>query len=168
MPSQMNNHLRRYVQEGIQKKLRLNSLIGAYKTQLAKTKEDVIDQSDLQRKMEYNGIAESKIKQITLRLNKDQEIEKQATKILNELNTDMDSLTIEMNPHLEELSAIEIESGGFVTHAIGVDKDTVLDKENMILKLKKNSHAEIPIGVRLDSWKDSSQFTISREQKGSL
>ncbi|HHT7153250.1 hypothetical protein [Bacillus thuringiensis] len=168
MPSQMNNHLRRYVQEGIQKKLRLNSLIGMYKAQLAKTKEDVIDQSDLQRKMEYNGIAESKIKQITLRLNKDQEIEKQATKILNELNADMDNLTVEMNPHLEELSSIEIESGGFVTHAIGVDKDTVLDKENMILKLKKNSHAEIPIGVRLDSWKDSSQFTISREQKGSL
>lgn len=45
MPSQMNNHLRRYVQEGIQKKLRLNSLIGTYQTQLAKTKEDVIDQA---------------------------------------------------------------------------------------------------------------------------
>lgn len=168
MPSQMNTHLRRYVQEGIQKKIRLNSLIKSYQAQLSKTKEDVIDQSDLQRKMEYNGINESKIKHITSRLNKDQEIDKQTTKILKDLNLEIDDLTVEMNAHLEELSSIEIESGGFVTHAIGVDKDATLDKENMILKLKKNSHAEIPIGVRLDSWKDSSQFTISREQKGSL
>ncbi|MBS9805877.1 hypothetical protein P4J09_11910 [Bacillus cereus] len=168
MPTQMNNHLRRYVQDGIQKKIRLNRLIKSYQVQFSKTKEDVIDQSDLQRKMEYNGIPEMKIKQITSRLNKDQEIEKQTIKILRDLNSDMDDLTIEINAHLEELSAIEIESGGFVTHAIGIDKDTTLDKENMILKLKKNSHAEIPIGVRLDSWKDSSQFTISREKKGDI
>lgn len=75
MPTQMNNHLRRYVQDGIQKKIRLNSLIKSYQVQFSKTKEDVIDQSDLQRKMEYNGIPEMKIKQITSRLNKDQEIE---------------------------------------------------------------------------------------------
>jgi hypothetical protein len=163
--SQMHGHLRKYVEDGIKQKVRLNNLIDDYVNQEVKTRERIIDQTSLQRKMEGEGLAEEKINLVIERKKRDQDILQRVQSTLGRSREDMAGLTLRMNAHLEELTEIEVLIGGFVTHAIGTDKNVTLDKENMILKFKPEGHVEVPIAARMNKWKDSSQLTIKKIKK---
>lgn len=160
--SQMHGHLRKYVEDGIQTKVRLNNMILDYKDQEYKTKERIIDQNQLQLKFEAEGIDPEKVQLVAERKVRDEEILARVKRILTESQANMEGLTFRMNAHLEELTEIEILTGGFVTHAVGVDKNVTLDKENMILSFKTEGHVEIPIAARMNNWKDSSQLIIKK------
>lgn len=163
--SQLRGHLRKYVEDGIQQKVRLNNLITDYADQEYKTRERVIDQTTLETSMTTDGIDPSKIALVTERKKRDQDILARIQKTITQSKVDLEGITFRMNAHLEELTDIEMATGGFVTHAVGADENVTLDKENMIIKFVNGGHVEIPIAARLIKWKDSSQLTINKIKK---
>lgn len=163
--TQMHSHLRKYVEDGIQQKVRLNSLIVDYKDQEYKSRERIIDQTQLEQSLKEQGIDPAKISLVTERKERDQEILDRVQRNINESEVNMQGLTIRMNAHLEELTDIEIATGGFVTHAVGVDQKASFDKENKVIKFEPEGHVEIPIAARMNKWKDSSQLTIKKIKK---
>ncbi|MCD7910922.1 hypothetical protein KC480_05205 [Bacillus velezensis] len=159
-------HLRKYIEDGIDQKIRLSHLLESYKKQEEKTRERIIDQSSLINKLTAENAPESKINLFKERLNRDQAIVfKLVQNTTSEILTEIDWLILKMAVSLEELSEIEIDIGGFVTHAIGVDTNAKLDKDNMVVTFKKDGHIEIPIGTKMSKWKDSSQLTINKTIK---
>jgi hypothetical protein len=168
MSTQMQQHLRKYIEDGIQQKIRLNNLITYYKNQEHKTRERIIDENDLERKLTADGIDSQRINLVIERRKRDEAILEKVQRVINQAQEDMDGLTLRMNVHLEELTDIEIGIGGFIAHSIGIDKGASLDKENMVVKFKPNGHVEIPIAARMNKWKDSSQLTIKKIQKAGV
>lgn len=168
MSSQMHNHLREYVENGIQQKVRLNNKIIAYQAQETKTKERIIDQTSLQKELESEGAVESKIEWIVDRTKMDEEAIQRVRSVLENSNIELEDLTFRMKAHLEEMSEIEILSGGFVTHPIGLDKNVIFDSDQSTIKFEAGGHIEIPIAVKLNQWKDSSQLTIKKIKKVSV
>jgi hypothetical protein len=166
--TQMHQHLRQYAEDGIQQKVRLTNTAISYDKQVEKSRERVIDQTTLENKMRSEGISSERIDLVVERKMRDQEILDRVSQTLNDTLVEVDGLTKRMNAHVEELSEIEIVSGGFVTHPIGVDKGAVLDPETMTVKFETDGHVEIPIGVRLNRWKDSSQLTIKKIKKAGV
>jgi hypothetical protein len=164
----MQEHLRTYVDNGIQQKVRLSNLILDYKDQENKSKERVVDQFELRNKMVTQGTPQNKIDLIDERSNIDSKIHERVQKILEQTKTDMDGLTLRMNAHLEELTAIEILSGGFIAHSVGIDEHTTFDEDNKIISFKPGGHVEIAIAARLNKWKDSSQLTIKKIKKAGV
>ncbi|MED3627861.1 hypothetical protein P4478_12420 [Bacillus subtilis] len=155
-------HLRKYIEDGIQQKIRLNYLLESYKKQEEKTRERIIDQSNLISKITFENAPDKKINLFKERLNKDQAlILKIVQSTIYELLDEINELTLIMAAHLEELTEIEVDIGGFVTHAIGIDTNASLNSDNMIVNFKKGGHIEIPIGTKMSKWKDSSQMTIN-------
>jgi len=165
MSSQMHQHLRKYVEDGVQQKIRLHNLIEDYKSQEHKTKERIIDEKTLEAKLKQTGVSQEKINLVIERCKRDESILEKVKKFIDDTQKDMDGLTLRLNAHLEELAEIEIQSGGFIAHAIGVDSGAQLDKEKMIVKMKPQSRIEIPIAARLNKWKDNSQLTIKKIKK---
>ena len=168
MSTQMQQHLRKYIDDGIQQKIRLNNLITYYKNQEHKTRERIIDENDLERKLTADGIDPQKINLVIERHKRDEAILEKVKRIIAQTQEDMDGLTLRMNSHLEELTDIEIGIGGFIAHSIGVDKDASFDAENKVVKFKPNGHVEIPIAARMNKWKDSSQLTIKKIKKAGV
>lgn len=164
----MQKHLRKYVEDGIQQKVRLSNMVLAYEAQEEKSRERTIDETTLLGQAQGKGIAEEKIKMIEERRDRDFTILKNVQEILENAKSEMEGVTLRMNAHLEELSDIEIAIGGFVTHSIGVDKKATLDKDTKIVSFQNGGHIEIPIGVRLNKWKDSSQLTINKVKKAGV
>ncbi|MCY8577099.1 hypothetical protein MOD24_14715 [Bacillus haynesii] len=161
--SEAQAHLRTYIDDGIKQKIRLNHLVESYKKQEEKTRERIIDQNKLISKLVYENAPDKKINYFKERLTRDQAlILKIVQSTISELLNEVDELILRMSAHLEELSEIEIDIGGFVTHAIGVDENASLDSDNMIVRFKKHGHIEIPIGTKMSKWKDSSQLTINK------
>lgn len=168
MATQMQNHLRKYVEDGIQQKVRLNNLILGYKNQEFKTRERIIDEKELENKVIAQGISQQKIDLITERRLKDEQIFANVQEIIGQSQEEMEGITLRMNAHLEELTEIEIVAGGFMTHAIGVDKGVTFDRNTMSIKFEPEGHVEIPIAARLNKWKDSSQLTINKIKKAGV
>jgi hypothetical protein len=163
--SQMQGHLRKYVEDGIQQKVRLNNMMIDYKDQEYKSRERIIDESSLEEKLEAEGIDPSKINLVIERKQLDEQVLSRVQTILEESQEKMDGLTLRMNAHLEELTEMEILAGGFVTHAVGVDINATLDKDTMVISFKPDGHVEIPIAARMNKWKDSSQMIIKKIKK---
>ena len=163
--SGMQSHLRKYVEDGIQQKVRLSNLVLDYQVQENKSRERVIDQNSLIGKMTAENIAEEKVELVKERRDRDQDILARVKEVLGQAEEEADGLTLRMNAHMEELSEIEINAGGFVAHPIGVDQGAKIDKETKIVKFDTNGHVEMPVGVRLNKWKDSSQMTIKKIKK---
>lgn len=163
--SQMQKHLRKYVEDGIQQKVRLSNMIKGYKNQEVKSKERVIDETDLKRKIIAQGLPMDKVNLVEQRKEMDTQVLARVQKVLEDAQSEMQGLTLRMNAHLEELTEIEILAGGFVTHAIGVDAGVELDKDAMIVKFKPGGHIEVPIAARMNKWKDSSQLVIKKIKK---
>lgn len=154
----MQAHLREYVADAIQQKVRLANKITSYRKQESKSRERTIDETTL-----LNGstnLPADKKALIEERRDMDSAAFNRVQRILSELSEEIEGVSLRMNVHLEELSAIEIATGGFVTHSIGVDKNATLDSDSMIVTFEPQGHAEIAIGVRLAEWKDNSQVTI--------
>lgn len=166
--SQMQKHLRKYVEDGIQQKVRLNNMILDYKDQEYKSRERVIDETELENKMRAQGISQDKVNLVVERRTRDEKILEITQRTLAESKENMQGLTLRMNAHLEELTDIEVQAGGFLTHAIGVDTGAELDKDSMIIKFKPDGHVEIPIAARMNKWKDSSQLTIKKIKKAGV
>lgn len=164
----MQKHLRKYVEDGIQQKVRLSNMVLAYKAQEVKSRERTIDETTLLGQVQGKGIPQEKINLIEERRDRDLEILSRVQKVLGEAQSEMEGVTLRMNAHLEELSDIEIATGGFVAHSIGVDEKAKLDKGTMIISFENEGHVEIPIGVRLNKWKDSSQLTINKIKKAGV
>lgn len=162
--SSMHQHLREYVEEGIQQKIRLDKLITEYKDQEKKTRERIVDGTQLQAKFQGEGIDPVKIGHVKERTDRDIKILTLVQDSLKDSQESVSGMAVRLNTHLEELSTIELQTGGFVTHAIGVGANASLDKANMSVNLKSPGHAEIPVAVRLNKWKDSSQLTIRRSR----
>lgn len=165
MATQMQTHLRTYVNDAIQQKVHLANLLTAYNSQLTKTKERVIDEKELEKSFINQGIDPTKTQWITERRQMDEENFVRVTKIVQDVKQDMKEMTLRLNTHLEELSGIELASGGFVAHAIGVDKLTAYDEKTSTITFEAGGHVEIPIAVRLNQWKDSSQLVIKKIKK---
>jgi hypothetical protein len=164
----MQKHLRTYVEDGIQQKVRLSNMVLAYKEQEEKSRERTIDETTLLKQVQSKGIPQEKVAQVEDRRDRDFDILNRVQKVLAEAESEMEGVTLRMNTHLEELADIEIAIGGFVTHSIGVDKNVKLDKENMIVSFENEGHIEMPIGVRMNKWKDSSQLTINKIKKAGV
>jgi hypothetical protein len=160
--TQMQKHLRKYVEDGMQQKMRLNKMTEAYNEQEYKTTERIIDERSLRAKLLNEGIDPLKIDDVTDRIVRDEEILDVIKGTMSQTEEDIKGLTYRMNAHLEELTEIEILSGGFVTHTIGVGENVAIDKENMIVRFQPEGHIEIPIAARMNKWKDSSQLTIKK------
>lgn len=165
MSSQMQNHLRTYVENGIQQKIRLGNLIEGYEEQEHKSRERVIDEKELENKSIAQGIPQNKIDLIVERRLLDEEIFNRSQEILVTTREEMRGLTLRMNTHLEELTDIEVLAGGFVSHSVGVGKNAKYDRDSHVIKFEENGHVEIPIAARMSSWKDSSQLTINKIKK---
>lgn len=161
----MQKHLRTYIEDGIQQKVRLSNLVLDYKAQELKSKERVIDQTSLASKLQNDGIPQEKVDHVIERRDRDEEILKRVKVVLAQAEEEMSGMTLRMNTHLEELSEIEILAGGFIAHSIGVDQGAKLDRDTMIVKFEKDGHIEVPIGTRRTKWKDSSQLTIKKIKK---
>ncbi len=161
----LRDHLRKYVDDGIQQKVRLGNLLGDYKSQEDKTRERIIDQNTLKTKLNLEKASQEKINLVTKRIDHDEEVLEETKKAIGSYSEKLEELALTMNAHLEELSEIEIESGGFVAHSVGVDKGVTFDKETKIITFKENGRAEIPIAAKIKNWKDSSQLTIHRIKK---
>lgn len=164
----MQKHLRKYVEDGIQQKVRLSNMVLAYQAQEEKSRERTIDETTLLEQSQSKGVSAEKVKMIEERRDRDLAILQRVQKVLGEAKNEMEGVTLRMNAHLEELSDIEIAIGGFVTHSIGADKNVTIDKETKIISFENGGHVEIPIGVRLNKWKDSSQLTINKIQKAGV
>jgi hypothetical protein len=164
----MQKHLRKYVEDGIQQKVRLSNMVLAYKAQEVKSRERTIDETTLLGQAQGKGIPQEKVALIEERRDRDHDILRRVQKVLGDAKSEMEGVTLRMNVHLEELSDIEIAIGGFVTHSIGVDSKASLDKETMIVTFENEGHIEIPIGVRMNKWKDSSQLTINKIKKAGV
>lgn len=165
MSSQMQGHLRTYVEDGIQQKIRLGNLIDSYEVQENKTRERIIDQTTLERKFIADGIVQQEIDYVAERKERDLEILERVQSTLTNSRNEMEGLTYRLNAHLKELTALEITAGGFVTHAIGIDKNTSVDETTKVVSFKAGGHVEIPIASRLNTWKDSSQLIINKIRK---
>ncbi len=165
MSSLLKNHLRTYVEDSIQQKVRLGNLINDYKKQENKTRERVIDQEELIARLKLQNISQEKIERIIKRKEHDEDILKEVKEAIDFYSKEIQDITFTMNAHLEELSEMEIESGGFVAHSVGVDLGAEFDKESKVIMFKENGRVEIPIAAKLKNWKDSSQLTIHRIKK---
>lgn len=163
--SMLHAHLRKYVDDGIQQKVRLSNLQKDYMEQEKKTRERIIDQTQLVNSMKDSNLGSEKIQVAESRLEKDKKLLKNVQSYMEEAEKEMADLAIDLSTHMEELSSIEIGAGGFVVHSIGVDRNAKLDKTNMVVTFKPSGHVEIPIGARINSWKDSSQLTIEKIKK---
>jgi len=166
--SPMQKHLRTYVEDGIKQKVRLTNLVLDYKKQEEKSRERVIDQNSLIGKMTGDGAPKSKIDFVKNRRDRDQRIFERVQVVAAQSNDEMVEMTMRMNTHVEELAEIEINSGGFVRHAIGTDKGAKLDTETNVVKFEVGGHIEIPIGTKMATWKDSSQLTIKKIKKAGV
>lgn len=168
MASQAQKHLRTYVEDGIQQKVRLSNLTKSYKDQEFKSNERIIDQVDLVSKMITQKVPQIKVDLVKERRDIDVQNLERVKNVLEKTKLEMEGLTLRMNAHLEELTELEILAGGFIAHSIGVGKNVKFDKDNRILSFTPGGYVEIPIAARLSKWKDSSQMTIRKIQKAEV
>lgn len=161
----IQSHLRQYAEDGIQQKVRIGNMIKAYQEQADKTRERIIDQNSLINNMKVNRMPSEKIELAEKRLAQDNKILSSINSYLEDAKEESKDLTMSLSAHMEELSSIEISAGGFVTHPIGVNKKVKLDNNKTVISFEPGGSVEIPIGVRLSKWKDSSQMTIKKTKK---
>lgn len=162
---QIETHLRKYAEDSIQQKIRLQNLITDYQAQSKKSQDRIIDEKAIIAKVTEQGISQNRIDLMTDRQNRDETIFAYANEFIRQCKEDMAGLTMRLTTHMEELTEIELTTGGFITHAIGVDTNAVLDKDTMIVNMQPDGHIEIPIGARLNKWKDSSQLVVKKIKK---
>lgn len=161
----IQGHLRKYAEDGIQQKVRLSNLVMDYKEQETKSRERIIDQKSLVNNMKNSGRASEKINLAEERMSADEIVLENVQKYLAETNEETEKLMMALSTHMEELTALEVGIGGFVTHPIGIDTGAKLNKDSNIVTFEPDGHIEIPIGTRMNSWKDSSQLTINKIKK---
>ena len=132
------------------------------KSKKKKTRERIIDETNLERDYKLRGLSQDRIDLVSERLRIDTQILKRVQGSIASLKDSRQGLTLRLNSHLEELSEIEITTGGFVAHTIGLDKKATFSEESKSIKFEPTGNVEIAIANRLNKWKDSSQLTIKK------
>lgn len=99
---------------------------------------------------------------IKSRLQKDIELEKTLSEILQSLQKSYKESSDTIQAYLLELSKEEINRGNFVAHLFGIRERAQYDENNKSVRFEYGGSVEVPIAVNLDSWKDSSQLTLTR------
>lgn len=163
--SLMQNHLRTYAEDGIKQKIRITNLHNVYVEQESKTRERIIDQTQLVNDFKENNAANAKLDLVERRLQNDIDTLENVKTYVEETRQEEEELIYQLNTHVEELSAYEIASGGFYAHVVGADKNATYERNTKAILLEPQGHAEMPIGIKLNSWKDSNQLTISKRNK---
>lgn len=153
-------HLRQYTEDTMKQKFRLDQTIEEYEKLDIKLRERIIDQKDLIEETKILNRPQEQIDTLTNRKLKDEQLRGEVQNIIQELKNKRQDIINELQYHLLELSEIEIQSSGFVTHTIVTDYATKFNKDTKIIEFKEKGHAEIPIATYLDHWKDSSQLRI--------
>lgn len=168
MATESQSHLREYIDNGIQQKARLSNTLRAYQEQKEKTRERIIDQTQLKLTMQGKGIDPSKIALVEERKKMDEEVYQKVEKLLEDVQENLEGLVFRLNAHLEELTDIEIATGGFITHSIGISSGAQLDKDTMAVSFDSDGHIEVPIAIRLNKWRDSSQMSVEKIKRGTV
>jgi seryl-tRNA synthetase len=156
----VHQHLKKYTQEAMKQKFRLDQTIEDYEKLDIKLRERIIDQNDLIQEIESLNHSQTQIDTLTDRKLKDEKLREDIQSIIQELKNQKQNIVNELQQHLLELSELEIQLGGFVTHTVVVDHATKFDEDTKIIEFKEKGHAEIPIATYLEHWKDSSQLRI--------
>jgi hypothetical protein len=153
-------HLKKYTKDTMTQKFRMDRTIEDYEKLDVKLRERVIDQNDLIQELKSSNHSQAQIDTLTNRKIEDELIRTDVQRIIHELKQKKQNKVNELQHHLLELSQLEIQSGGFVTHIVVADHATKIDENTNTIEFKEKGHAEIPIATYLDHWKDSSQLSI--------
>lgn len=163
----MSEHLRKHMHDGLQQKMRMEKKISAYEEQKIKSRERAIDQNILQGKMIGAGASSERVNEIIMRKEKDTALFGETSIIVDEEKVKHDLLTRELNAHGQELSEIEITTGGFYQHEVGIFEDSKYDEATGIVSFgKKGGHVQMLTPVIRTQWKDASQLTIRKIVEG--
>ncbi|CDQ41778.1 hypothetical protein [Virgibacillus salexigens] len=149
------SHLTQFIEDMMQQKFRLDASKSEYIEMLNNIKERIIDQSDF-----INRIDEESVNAFQKQLEADKEHQVLIENIIDQKEEILDMIYNDIYYHLIELSNLEIESSGFITHIITCDEGTSFNKDTKVITFKDEGYAEIPIATTLRKWTDASQVRI--------
>lgn len=164
--SEMQEHLRQFVQNSIEQKMRLNNVVQDYKKQKDKSASRIETQKEVISKALSEGIPEEKIDYMNKRASNDETILKKVTAYLGEAEISLEELAMAMRAHLEQLTELDVTEDGVMIHPIGTDQGAQLEKPSMTVRMMYEGHMEVPIGTTLSQWKDSTKLVIKKIKKG--
>lgn len=167
----MLEHLRTYLEDAQQQKMRQEKKVDKLKEQITYSYERAIDQQSLQTQMEYlqslpgSTVAQSKIDEIVYR--KDRDLANQ--QFYNNIIGDEEALLVkkihQIDAHGSELSEAEIQTGGFFELVVSIYNAGSYDRKDtskLILTNKEAVHLQMSTPLMRDRWKDTCEFTIRK------
>lgn len=156
----VRKYLRQFIKSSAKQKFRLDETIRKYQENENELKENIIDLKDLIADMESNKKDPAQINILKKNQQDKENIRNDMLSIIETLKETKEELVNNIQNQLSELTEIEINTGGFISHIVTTDYQTKFDEEKNIISFEEKGHAEIHISTYLESWKDSSQLRI--------
>lgn len=167
----MLGHLRTYLQDAQQQKMRQEKKVKKMEQQITISYERSIDQQSLQNQLEYEAglpgstVAQAKIDEVIDRKNRDIANRDFYSNVIDKERALLVKQIHQIDAHGSELSEAEIRTGGFFELVVSIyDAGSYdrKDKTKIILTNKEEVHLQMSTPLNRDTWKDSCQFTIRK------
>ncbi|SFJ65552.1 hypothetical protein SAMN02799624_05404 [Paenibacillus sp. UNC496MF] len=167
-PQEQQAFLRDFVARMTVNKLRVETLLGKIRGNANDLRENTIDENELILTMldKYGGdTAHPQIVQATKRLEQNQGYLATMEANIAELETTHSDTITDLQTHLKELADIEMSIGNFIAHIFALRDNVKIDKDDAsVLHFEPTGSVEIAIATSRDSWKDSSQLTLTKKE----
>lgn len=167
----MLEHLRTYLEDAQQQKMRQEKKVNAIKNQITFSYERSIDQKSLEDQLKYlqglpgSTIAQSKIDGVISRKERDIANQSHYNNIIGKEIDTLTNLIHQIDNHGSELSEAEMRVGGFFELVVSIYDAGAYDrkdKSKIILTNKEEVHLQMSTPLMRDKWKDTCEFTIRK------
>lgn len=167
----MLEHLRTYLENAQQQKMRQEKKVDAIKGQITFSYERSIDQKSLEDQLKYlqglpgSTIAQSKIDGVVARKERDLYNQNFYNNIIGKEVDTLTNIIHQIDNHGSELSEAELSTGGFFELVVSIYDAGAYDrkdKDKIILTNKEEVHLQMSTPLMRDKWKDTCEFTIRK------
>lgn len=167
----MLEHLRTYLTDAQQQKMRHEQKVDKLKEQITYSYERAIDQQALETQMKYlqtlpgSTIADSKIEEVIFRKEKDLENQQFYNNIIGTEEALLLKKIQQIDAHGSELSEAELQVGGFFELVVSIYNAGAYDRKDtakLILTNKEEVHLQMSTPLMRDRWRDTCEFTIRK------